>query len=41
VRCASCGSSGSGPDIDDVPVVDYVLLIAFLVACLAPALLLR
>jgi hypothetical protein len=39
VRCASCDSNG-GPDFD-VPVIDYVLLITFLLACLAPALLLR
>ncbi len=38
VRCASCGSSG--PDFD-VPVIDYVVLITFLLACLLPALFLR
>ncbi len=44
MRCASCGSNGGAPDYGpefDVPFVDYLLLITFLLACLAPALLLR
>ena len=40
MRCNRSMRPADGPDFD-VPVLDYVLLVALLLACLVPMLLLR
>ncbi len=40
MRCPRSMQPADGPDVD-VPVLDYVLLIALLLACLVPVLFLR